>query len=314
MNSPDPAAAVASASDGSAVWRAEYPFRSHFWEVAPGIRMHYVDEGPAQTSLGPVLAVHGNPTWSFYYRHLVQHFAQPTSTKVQPRRVVAVDHVGCGLSDKPQDYPYCLAQHRDNLVRLIEHLDLRNITLVAHDWGGPIGLTTLQQVPDRFSRIVLLNTGAFPPPYVPLRIAACRIPVLGTVGMRGFNLFSRAAITMAVSRKSLSPAAAAGLLAPYDSWANRVAVDRFVKDIPRSPEHPTWQVLQTLEQKLPAFRHLPALFVWGMQDWCFRPDCLRRLQQLLPEARALEIQDAGHYVMEDATAEVLSAIEQFLQS
>ncbi len=156
----------------------------------------------------------------------------------ETHRVIAVDHLGCGRSDKPPRgaFPYTLAAHRDNLVALIDSLDLRNITLIAHDWGGAIGLTSLLERQERFDRIVLLNTGAFPPPYVPWRIAACRIPLLGTAAVRGLNAFARAAITMAMSRNKMDADVARGLLAPYDNWDNRVAIDAFVRDIPAYTE------------------------------------------------------------------------------
>ena len=284
-------------------WRSEYRFRSHWFELTANLRMHYVDEG---TSDQPVLAVHGNPTWSFYWRKLVEKYSLD-------RRVIAVDHLGCGLSDKPQNYNYCLTQHRDNLLALIFNLELQNITLVVHDWGGPIGLSALIAEPQRFKNIILLNTGAFPPPFIPWRIAACRFPLLGTLAMRGGNVFSRAAIHMAMSRRSLSSAARQGLLFPYDSWKNRIAVDRFVRDIPTSKHNATWQQLGKLESELGKLTHLPVLMIWGMKDWCFRPECLYRLQKIFPNAKSVEIADAGHYVMEDATDQVLSEISSFLQ-
>ena len=193
-------------------------------------KQRFLDEGNGDET---VLCVHGNPTWSFYYRGVIDRLSDS-------HRVVAVDHIGCGRSDKPtrDQFPYTLAAHRDNLVALIDHLDLQNITLVAHDWGGAIGLSSLVERKDRFKRIVLLNTGAFPPPYIPLRIAACRLPVLGTAGVRGLNLFARAAVTMAMSRTKMDNRVSAGLLAPYNSWSNRVAVDAFVRDIPMSKNHP----------------------------------------------------------------------------
>lgn len=286
----------------AATWRTEYPFESKAFEI-DGVKMHYVDEGDDTTN-PVILAVHGNPTWSFYWRSAVSRFRQSN-------RVVAVDHIGCGLSEKPQQYDYCLNQHAQNLAKLIEHLDLHNIMLLAHDWGGAIGLLTLTRHLDRFSHVVLLNTGAFPPPFIPARIAACRIPFLGTLGMRGLNLFAKAAITMAMSRRRLTKNASRGLLAPYDSWANRVAIDQFVKDIPRSESHRTWQVLEKLESDL-ANVNLPAKFIWGMRDWCFTPECLYRLQRAMGHAETVEIEDAGHYVMEDATDEVLAAIESFM--
>ena len=112
----------------------------------------------------------------------------------------------------------------------------------------------------------------------------------------------------------MKPEVAQGLLAPYDNWANRVAIDAFVRDIPMSTSHPTHATLTKLESDLPTLADLPSLLVWGMQDWCFRPECLRRFEKAWPEATAVEIADAGHYVIEDAPGETLDAIENFLAS
>jgi haloalkane dehalogenase len=129
--------------------------------------MHYLDEGPA-TPAGErretLLFVHGNPTWSFHWRNLI--------ALLRPRyRLIAPDHVGCGLSDKPQKF-LRLDDHIDNLVTLVETLDLENATLVAQDWGGAIGLGAMLRMPERLVRIVLFNTGAFPPRYITWRIRA----------------------------------------------------------------------------------------------------------------------------------------------
>ena len=205
--------------------------------------MHYVDEGDRHAP--PVLMVHGNPTWSFYYRNLVDGLSDRY-------RTIAVDHIGCGLSDKPADFDYCLQSHIDNVASLVESLDLQNVTLVAHDWGGSIGLGALQKLRQRFSKIVLFNTAAFPPPYIPFRIRVCRWPLVGKLGLQGFNLFARAAITMATERgQGLPREVADGLLAPYDSWSNRIATYKFVKDIPLSSSHRTWSVLEQIEAGLP---------------------------------------------------------------
>ena len=254
-----------------------------------------------------ILCVHGNPTWSYYYRGVAQWFTGDY-------RVIAVDHLGCGHSDKPSqaEFDYRLVNHQDNLVALIEQLDLKRVHLLAHDWGGAIGLGSLVRTKSRFDSIMLLNTGAFPPPYIPLRIASCRIPMVGSAAIRGLNLFARAAISMAMSRSKMDATVARELLSPYDSWVNRVAIDAFVRDIPMSPKHATHQTLVDLEQALPSLSDLPALLVWGMKDWCFRPECLRRFESAWPDATSVEISDAGHYVLEDAPEETLSAIKSFL--
>ncbi|MHB8863235.1 MAG: alpha/beta fold hydrolase [Pirellulaceae bacterium] len=287
----------------NASWRALYPFASHFLTVGEA-RMHYVDEGQGS----PVLMVHGNPTWSFYWRRLIERFRGDY-------RVLAVDHIGCGLSDKPQKYPYTLQRHIDNLVALIDQLDLHDTTLVAHDWGGAIGLGAAVARADRFRAFVLLNTGAFPPPFIPWRIRICRTPWLGSWCIRQLNLFARAALWMAVAKpQRLSRDVRAGLLAPYDSWAHRVAIDRFVQDIPATSGHPTWQTLAQIEQALAGFSERPCQLFWGMQDWCFRPVCLDRFLQIFPGAEAHRLADASHYVVEDAYEQIIPHLERFLSS
>jgi haloalkane dehalogenase len=267
-------------------------------------RLHYIDAGEGD----PIVCVHGNPTWSFYWRGIIEGFRATN-------RVIALDHVGCGLSDKPQEFDYCLSQHTENLIRLIEHLDLSNITLVVHDWGGAIGAGAAVRLPKRFARLVFTNTGCFPPPFVPWRIRACRLPLLGTAMIRGLNLFARSAVWMATTRRGgLSTEARTGLLAPYDSWHNRVAIDRFVRDIPLNKRHRTWQTLAELESRLKELADKPCLMMWGMRDWCFRPECLRRMQQHFPHAETIELASAGHYVMEDAPADVVAGLAAFIGS
>ncbi|MDA7950636.1 MAG: alpha/beta fold hydrolase [Pirellulaceae bacterium] len=300
-------------------WRELYPFTSRYQTIG-SLKYHYLDEGPdglssvqengADTATDKIketlLFVHGNPTWSFYWRNLMTHFRQK-------HRTVAVDHLGCGLSDKPQDYNYNLKTHIENLVEFIKELDLKDITLLVHDWGGAIGLGAATQLPDRFRRFVIFNTAAFPPPYFPWRIRACRFPILGNWALRGLNLFSRAALKMAICKQErLTPAIASGLLAPYDSWENRVAVQRFVQDIPTSPNQPTWQLLEKIERELSQFEQIPVCMVWGMKDWCFRAECLGRLSGIFPRSVVHPLPDAGHYLLEDAHEEIIPIVEQFL--
>ena len=165
----------------------------------------------------------------------------------------------------------------------------------------------------RFRNLLILNTAAFPPTYIPRRIAACRIPMLGSWAIRYLNAFARAAISMAIDRlPRLGRNARDGLLAPYDSARHRVAIDGFVKDIPMSPKHPTWNVLQQLERNLPKLSSLPVRFVWGMRDWCFRPECMDRMNLAWPNATRRELKDVGHYVMEEASHEVLEELQRLM--
>lgn len=289
------------------MWRDLYPYSSHFLprEWAEGTaRLHYLDEGQGS----PVLLVHGNPTWSFYWRALVNDLRET-------HRIVVPDHIGCGLSDKPSRYPYQLDRHIDNLIALIESLDLREIVLGVHDWGGAIGLGAATRMPERFRKLLILNTGAFPPHFVPFRIRLCHLPVLGKIGVQGLNGFVRAALRMTTSRpEGLSVDVKAGLAAPYDSWSHRVGVYGFVSDIPYRKSHPTWRRLEQIERDMTRLCHLPARVVWGMDDWCFNESCLDKMSQLLPQAEVVRLSAVGHYVMEDAPHRVLEEMRQLLGS
>lgn len=287
-------------------WRSEYPFDGKRLSVG-GAEMHYLDESPEERAPAEtLLMVHGNPTWSFAWRKLVAAFS-PTC------RVVAPDHIGCGLSEKPTDYRYRLAQHIDNLCELVETLNLTNITLVAHDWGGAIGMGAAGRLSDRFARIVLMNTAAFRSQRIPFRIAVCKWPVVGPIAVRGFNAFSRAALWMAVAKPAkFTPAAKAGYLAPYDSWKNRQAVLRFVQDIPLDASHPSYDTLVEVERGLEKFKNTPMLFVWGEKDWCFTVDFLKEFRRRFPHAETVAIPDAGHYVFEDAPENLIDAVKSFL--
>jgi haloalkane dehalogenase len=279
-----------------------YPFKSNFLNVS-GHRYHYIDEGAGEV----LLFVHGNPSWSFAWRNLVKDLSKNY-------RVLAVDHIGCGFSDKPQEYNYTLAQHIENLCVFIENLDLSQITLLAHDWGGSIGMGAAGRLPDRFSRFVLMNTAAFRSKAIPKRIAICKIPIFGDIAIRGFNGFAKPAITMAVEKHDrMTPAVKAGYLAPYNNWKNRIATLRFVQDIPLSKKHPSYVALTEVEQGLEQFQSSPMQFIWGEKDWCFTTKFLDEFERRFPQAETLRIPDAGHYVFEDAHEMMLPQIRQFLE-
>ena len=286
-------------------WRCDFPFASNFLSLGEH-QLHYIDHRENATSRETILMVHGNPTWSFYWRRLIGSLSAD-------HRVIALDHLGCGLSDKPPNFDYCLKNHIENLCQLIDQLDLNRVTLMAHDWGGAIGLGALLARRDRFKNIILFNTAAFPPPYIPFRIRVCRWPLIGQLGVRGFNMFARAATFMATERKGGLPKDIAdGFLFPYDSWQHRVAIYQFVKDIPASHRHRTWAELERIEAGLASLADWPIVLIWGMKDWCFRPECLERFRQHWPAATVHEIAEAGHYVVEDAAAEVEQHVSQFL--
>lgn len=279
---------------------AEYPFQSRFFALGEH-RMAYLDEGHGF----PVVMVHGNPSWSYLYRNLV--------TSLRDRyRCIVPDHLGCGFSDKPQAYPYRLENHIDNLERLLKNLQVERCVLVVHDWGGAIGMGWAGRHPERVAGVVVLNTAAFPSTRIPLRIAVCRWPLLGPLLVRGLNGFARAATVMAVTRP-MRPEIARGFLAPYDTWNNRIALLRFVQDIPMEPRHPSWSTLVAVEQGLGRLRDCPLLLCWGGGDFCFNDHFYEEWRRRFPEAEAHYFAAANHYVLEDALAEIRPLLASFLQ-
>ena len=283
-------------------WRSEYPFESHFLDVGDGARMHYLDEGPRSDEA--VLMLHGNPTWSFYYRNVVLALRGTM-------RCIVPDHVGMGLSDKPADYPYRLERRIADVVALIDHLRLKRVHLIVHDWGGAIGMGVATRAADRTGKIVLLNTAAFPDAQIPRRIAVCRWPVLGALLVRGLNGFAGPAVKMAVTRP-LSPAVRDGYLAPYRSWSSRVAVHQFVRDIPMEADHPSRPILQQIGTDLAWLRAKPILIGWGGRDFCFTPHFLERWKNACGHAQVEYYPEAGHYVLEDAGEQLIPRIAEFL--
>lgn len=295
---------AATAAGGVPPWLAgEYPFTPWTFTTPRGARMSFVDEGPRGDDA--VLMVHGNPTWSFYFRGLVKALA-PT------HRCIVPDHIGMGLSEKPQDYDYTLETRIADLEELVWELQLKRVHLVVHDWGGAIGLGLAARRPDIIGRIVILNTAAFASPHIPARIALCKAPLVGPLIVRGANGFAGPATWMAMHRRRLSGVEKRGYLLPYDSWANRVAVDAFVRDIPMKPSHRSWAKLQAVEHALPQFRNRDVLVIWGGRDFCFNDHFLAQWREIFPQATVHRLADAGHYVIDDAREEVEPLITEFL--
>ncbi len=283
-------------------FRDLYPFESRFIELGPH-RMHYLDEGQGET----LLMLHGNPTWSFYYRNLVKGLRSQY-------RCVVPDHIGCGLSDKPQEYNYTLSQHIDNLAALVDHLNLDHLTLVMHDWGGSIGMGLAVRAPEKIKRLIFFNTAAFIADRIPFSINLCRYPIIGPLAILKFNLFARMATSWACKQTNrMVGKVRKGYLAPYNSPENRIANLRFVQDIPLTPDIPSYPVVEHIESQLGYFRDRPAMIIWGMQDFCFTEYFLDRWKKYFPNAEVHEVEQAGHYVVEDADEEIIPWMIQFLR-
>jgi len=289
-----------------APWSALFPFRSHYLD-RDGVRMHYIEEGWGE----PVVMLHGNPTWSFMYRDLVLALKESY-------RCIAPDHIGMGLSDKPGDdrYDYTLESRVHDLEALLDHLHVRdNITLVLHDWGGMIGAAYAVRHPHRIQRLVVLNSAAFLPPVgkkLPWQLVLARNRVLGGLLVRGLNAFVLGAAHRCCSRRVMPPEVRQAYAAPYDSWDNRIAVHRFVQDIPTGPWDRSYPLVRVTMDALHRLKDKPALIVWGMKDFVFDHDFLAEWVRRFPGAEVERIPQAGHFILEDAPEIAIPRIARFL--
>ena len=290
------------------VGRELYPFEGKFLALRSGARMHYLDEGKGR----PVVMLHGNPAWSFYYRNLALALRGGS-------RVVAPDHIGCGLSDKPGDYEYdyTLQSRVDNLEFLLDRIGIKeDITLVMHDWGGMIGAAYAVRHPGRISKLVILNTAAFFLPRgktFPPALRLCRTR-LGAALIRGLNAFARGTAWVGCKRHRMDKALRAAYAAPYDNWDNRIATLRFVEDIPLSPEDRAYPLVRETQEKLGIFSALPVLICWGLKDFVFDRHFLDEWKRRFPSAEVHAFPDCGHYILEDAQEEVVPLIKRFIHN
>lgn len=284
--------------------RRLYPFASRFLDVG-GHRCHVIDEGAG----APLVMVHGNPTWSFYFRDLLREFRLT-------HRVIAWDHIGCGLSDRPTDaeYPYRLQRRVEDMAALLDQLGVRErITLVLHDWGGMIGMAWASRHPERVRRLVLLNTAAFglpPGKRLPWQLGIVRNTPLGPLLVRGLNAFSLGLLATGVVRP-LAAAVRQGYLFPYRSWSDRRAVLRFVQDIPLAPDDPGYDLVRQVDAGLDRFRQTPTLICWGGRDFVFDDAFLAGWRERLPDAEVHRFADAGHLVLEDAGERIIPLMHSF---
>lgn len=278
--------------------RWEYPFDSHYLEVPAG-RLHYIDEGSGD----PVVMLHGNPTWSFLYRRLIK--------TLRPQyRCIALDHIGFGLSSKPQDWPYDAESHTRNLTALIDTLQLKNITLVLQDWGGPIGMAYAVEYPENVARIVVMNTWAWPVSR-DLHFRGFSTAMGGLVGrtlIRRFNLFARALLPLGFGNKEkLSGTAHEHYLRPLQHPQDRRGCEAFPKRIIADTP---W--LKRVWSRRSVLRGKPTLIIWGMKDMAFRSKELHRWQSAFPEAEVVRLESVGHFVPEEAPRAVAAAVGPFL--
>ena len=288
----------------------DYPFEPKRIDIRPGIGLSYLDEGPRDGEV--VVMLHGNPSWSYYWRHLVLGLRDRY-------RCIVPDHVGMGLSDKPDDadYRYTLQSRVDDLDTLLDRLGIQGpVTLAVHDWGGMIGMGWAMGHAERVKRWVVLNTAMFTLPEakpMPWQLSLGRDSKLGALLIRGFNAFSGGASYFGVQRR-MPTAVRRAYVAPYDSWRNRIATLRFIQDIPLRDGDPAWALVAAGGRALPSFADRPAFLGWGLRDFVFDRHCLDGFARAWPQAETHAFDDADHYVLEDKHEVLVPAIRAFLQA
>lgn len=279
--------------------RTASPFSPHSFDLAMG-RMHYVDEGEGS----PIVMVHGTPTWSFLYRHLITELAQN-------HRCIVPDHIGFGLSDKPTGWTYRPSDHARNLRALIEHLGLKDITLVVHDFGGPIGLSYAIEQPDNVKALVVCNTWMWGTQGNPAAERASKIagsPI-------GKFLYTRLNFSPRFLVKAL--------------WGDKTKLtptihQHYTRVFPKPWDRQSTWVLarkllgssawyEQLWQQRDRIKDKPTLLAWGMRDAAFSPDDLARWQALFSDARTITFPDAGHFVPDERGPQLAPAIGEFLE-
>ena len=277
-----------------------YPFESNFLDLPEG-RLHYVDEGEGD----PLVFLHGNPTWSFLYRHLVSNLSNDY-------RCLAPDYLGFGLSEKPESFSCRPEDHARVVARLIEELSLEDVTFVLQDWGGPIGLDYATRHPENVRALVVMNTWMWPLD----RDRSVRI-FSRTLGSRvgkflvtRYNAFARWVMPVAYGdRSKLTPAIHRHYLEPLSTPAERRGSWVFPRELLGSGDF-----LRRLWGRQDAIADTPVCLLWGMRDRAFDPTVLRRWQRLYPDAPTVEYDDAGHYLQEEKGPELAAEIRSFLTS
>jgi haloalkane dehalogenase len=315
----------------------DYPFAPRRIEIRPGIALSYLDEGPRDGEV--VVMLHGNPSWSYYWRHLVLGLRDPAAGKAY--RCIVPDHVGMGLSDKPDDaaaasphaahgrasvaggrtpgatYDYTLQSRVDDLETLLDRLGITGpVTLAVHDWGGMIGFGWALSHMAQVERLVILNTAAFPLPAakpMPWQLSLGRDSRIGGWLIRRFNLFARGAAWLGTQRR-LPAAVRRAYIAPYSGWRNAIATLRFMQDIPLREGDPAWPLVAETGRRLHEFADRPAFIGWGLRDFVFDRHFLEGFRRALPDAEVHAFEDAGHYVLEDRHEVLVPAIRAFLDA
>ncbi|MBU2488757.1 MAG: alpha/beta fold hydrolase [Proteobacteria bacterium] len=292
----------------------DFPVQFKTMEIE-GHRMNYVDEGEGET----LLMLHGNPTWSYLYRHMIADLKKDF-------RCVALDHLGYGLSDKPRDGDYSMEAHIRRLGVFVEKLGLERVTLICQDWGGIIGLSYAARNKERFSRLIPMNTTGFLP-HSPEEFIKClkawafpylwsfKTPILGKKMAMDWNIFLTAGMRLGThnTRRMMTQKAMAGYLYPFQRKEDRTAIMKSVRQVPMGPMDKVWWLLRRTEKELAGW-NVRTRVIWGMKDPVFVPWFIEKFEEILPNhAPTLKIPTAGHFLQDDEPELIILGIREFLR-
>lgn len=277
----------------------EYPFSPCFFDIH-GQRMHYIDEGQGET----LLFVHGTPSWSFDFRHVIRALRTDY-------RCIAIDHIGFGLSDKPAEYDYSTLNHSRSLEQFILEKDLRDITLVVHDFGGPIGLHVAMHHPERFKKIIILNSWMWSsendPAYRRLR-KILKSPLLPFLYTR-LNFSPKYLLPKSFGDKKISRKLLRQYTRPFANASQRRGTLAFAMSLLN--DQAWFEKLWTQKETI---SHQPVLFLWGMKDPMIGPQYLEKFISGFPQSQAVRLDTCGHFPQEEEPGKVAEAIAAFMQN
>ncbi|MBK7441048.1 MAG: alpha/beta fold hydrolase [Bacteroidetes bacterium] len=276
----------------------EYPF-AHNYITVDGAQLHYIDEGQGEV----LLFVHGTPSWSFEFRNVIKYLSKKY-------RCIALDHIGFGLSDKPSGYDYSIQNHTATLLKLINHLQLNQFTMLVHDFGGIIGLAAAEQIPDKISKLIILNTWCRSiqdePEYKKMKgiLGSPLMPFL----YRYFNFSAKYILPAAFGERSrLTPEVHQQYLKPFGNAGERNGTVSFAKSLLRDQDY-----YESIGKMLPVLKNKPVLIIWGMKDAFITEKHLLWMQEQFPTAEVVKYEDAGHFVLEEKSVVAGPVIEAFL--
>ncbi|MCS4434749.1 alpha/beta fold hydrolase [Aquiflexum gelatinilyticum] len=276
----------------------EYPFPSQFFEIG-NQKLHFIDEGNGEL----LLFVHGTPSWSFDFRNVIKVMSKT-------HRCIAIDHIGFGLSDKPKVYDYSTQNHSKTLEKFILEKDLKNITMIAHDFGGPIGLDVGIRHPERFTGFVILNSWLWSsetnPDYIKLR-KILKSPLLPFL-YRQLNFSPRLILPGSFGEKKLNRKLKSQYTKPFANSSERYGALAFAHSLRDDQD---W--FEELWQKRSIIQDKPVLFIWGMKDPVIKPHNLEKFESGFPNHRTLKIASAGHFPQEEEPEQVIHGINDWLK-